>query len=43
MYEKGEDYTELMRMCKPVGKKTYDKMVGNIRESNFDDENGDDW
>lgn len=43
MYEKGEDYTELMRMCKPIGKKTYDKMVGNIRESNFDDENGDDW
>ena len=30
-------------MCKPVGKKTYDKRVGNIRESNFDDENGDDW
>lgn len=43
MYEKGEDYTELMKMCKPVDKKTYEKMVGNIRESNFDDENGDDW
>lgn len=43
MYEKGEDYTELMKMCKPVSKKTYDKMVGNIRESNFDEDDGDDW
>ena len=31
MYEKGEDYTELMSMCKPVSKKAYDKNVGNIR------------
>ena len=31
MYEKGEDYTELMSMCKPVSKKAYDKNVGNVR------------
>ena len=46
MYEKGEDYTELMAMCKPVNQKTYEKNVGNMRvretdfSSHIEDEEG---
>lgn len=45
MYEKGEDYTELMKMCKPVGQKAYEKNIGvvRVREADYSKDEESEW